>query len=144
MRKVIVFAVIAMLVLLAACGGNKIAAKPLSSRTPTAAATTPEPAPSAPEPAPEMTAAQAIKELQEQMQNTPATTTTTSPKTATTGMPPAPAGVTGKDALLARTRALYSTGSGVNGISGGVVTDFPDYRDESNLPKEYQQGGQYD
>ncbi|MEM4246881.1 MAG: hypothetical protein QXR48_02490 [Candidatus Woesearchaeota archaeon] len=133
MRKGVVFAVIAMLVLLTACGGNKIQAKPLSARTPTAAVPveqTPSPTPAS-EQAPKMTAAQAIKELQEQMANTPAISST-GPKTATTGMPPAPQGLTGKDALLARTRALYSTSSEVpdNMLTGGVIRDLPRLNDE--------------
>jgi len=131
MRKAVVFAVIAMLLFLAACSGNKIQAKPLSSRTPTAAAPV-QPAPQpAPEPKHEVTAAEAIKQLREQMQNAPATTST-GPKTATTGMPPAPEGVTGKDALLARTRALYSRGSEVpdNILTGGVIKDLPRLSDE--------------
>lgn len=142
MRKVIALAVILMLVLLTACGGNKIQAKPLSARTPTAAAVNqaaPAPTP-APEPAPEVTAAEAIKELQDQIQTTPVST---GPKTGSTGLPPAPTGVTGKDALLARTKALMSQSTGVSGVSD-VITDLPDYHDESNLPVEYQRGGQYD
>lgn len=133
MRKAVIFAVIVMLVLLTACGGNKIQAKPLSARTPTAAVPVEQapPAAPAPQPAPKMTAAQAIKELQEQMANTPVTTST-GPKTATTGMPPAPQGLTGKDALLARTRALYSTGSEVpdNMLTGGVIRDLPRLNDK--------------
>ncbi|MEM4240150.1 MAG: hypothetical protein QXM31_02590 [Candidatus Woesearchaeota archaeon] len=132
MKKVIVLAAILMILVLTACGGNQMQAKPLSARTPTAAATSPEPAPApTPEPAPTMTAAQAIKELQEQMQSAPATTST-GPKTATTGLPPAPKGLTGKDALLARTHALYSTGSEVpdSMLTGGVVRDLPKLSNE--------------
>jgi hypothetical protein len=145
MRKVIVLAVIAMLVLLAACGGNQMKAKPLSARTPTAAAVNEAAAP-APQPTPTpaqdsgVSAADALKELQQQMKNV---TISTGPKVATTGMPPAPTGVTGKDALLARTRALMTQSTGVKDVSG-VTTSFPNYQDASNLPKEYQQGGQYD
>jgi hypothetical protein len=143
MKKVAVFAVIAMLVLLAACGGNQMKAKPLSARTPTAAAVNQAAAPApqpATEPAPEVTAADAIKELQEQIQNTPVST---GPKTGSTGMPPAPTGVTGKDALLARTRALFSNSSAYGKVEAD--TEFgPRYDDESDLPEEYQQGGQYD
>ncbi len=142
MKKVLVLTVIAMLVLLAACGGRQMEAKPLSSRAPTAAVVSePEPAPA--EEGSRETAAEAIVELREQMQNMPATTTTPSPKEGSTGMPPAPAGVTGKDALAARTRALFSKSTGIS-EAVDAVTKFPDYSKESNLPKEYQQGGQYD
>jgi hypothetical protein len=144
MRKAIVLAVIAMLVLLAACGGNQMKAKPLSARTPTAAAVnqaTAAPAPEAnPAPAPEVTAAEAIKELQQQIQNTP---TTKSPTVVNTGIPPAPSGLTGRDAMLARMKLYMNQSVGVKGVTG-VITDLPDYTDTSNLPKEYQQGGQYD
>jgi predicted small lipoprotein YifL len=137
MKKVLVLTVIAMLVLLAACGGKQMEAKPLSSRSPTAAAVS-EPetaAPSAEESSGE-TAAQAIVDLREQMQNVPATTTTSSPKEGSTGMPPAPAGVTGKDALAARTKALFSKSTGIT-EAVDVVTTFPDYSKESNLPEGY-------
>ncbi len=143
MKKILVLAVIAMLVLLSACGGNKIQAKPLSSRAPTAAATTPQPpAPAAPEPTSGKTAAEAIKELE----IPPVVPKTSTVKQATTGLPPAPTGLTGEDALKARTKALYSTGSGVPGslLTGGAITNLPNYHDESNLPEEYQRGGQYD
>ncbi len=127
MRKILVLTVIAMLVLLSACGEKQMQAKPLSSRAPTAAATT-EPAP---EPTPELepstgkTAAEAIKELQ----IPPVVPTTSTVKQATTGLPPAPEGVTGKDALAARTHSLYSQGSEVpdNMLTGGVITDLPKY-----------------
>ncbi len=136
MKKVLVLTVIAMLVLLAACGGKQMQAKPLSSRMPTAAAVS-EPAPSAPaEETSGETAAQAIIDLREQMQNVPATTKVTSPKEGSTGMPPAPTGVTGKDALAARTKALFSKSTGIT-EAVDVVTTFPDYSKESNLPEGY-------
>jgi hypothetical protein len=145
MRKVIVLAVITMLVLLAACGGNQMKAKPLSARTPTAAAVNEAAAPApTPQPTPAqdsgVSAADALKELQQQMKNV---TISTGPKVATTGMPPAPTGVTGKDALLARTHDYMTQSTGVTGVTD-VITTFPNYHDESNLPTEYQQGGQYD
>ncbi len=135
MKKVLVLTVIAMLVLLAACGGKQMQAKPLSSRTPTAAVVS-EPEPSAPAESSGETAAQAIIDLREQMQNVPATTKVTSPKEGSTGMPPAPEGVTGKDALAARTRALLSKSTGIS-EAVDVVTTFPDYSQESNLPEGY-------
>ncbi|MEM2916460.1 MAG: hypothetical protein QXT19_03840 [Candidatus Woesearchaeota archaeon] len=141
MKRVLVFTAIVMLVLLAACSGKQMEAKPLSSRAPTAAVVS-EPAP-APEESNGKTAAQAIVELREQMQNAPVITTTPSPKEGSTGMPPAPAGLTGKDALAARTRALFSKSTSIS-EAVDAVTKFPDYSKESNLPEEYQQGGQYD
>ncbi len=143
MNKAVILTVIAMLVLLTACGGKQLEAKPLSSRAPTAAVISePEPAP-APEQTSIETAAQAIVRLREQMQNVQPITKTSSLKEGNTGMPPAPAGVTGKDALAARTRALFSKSTGIS-EAVDAITAFPDYSKESNLPEEYQQGGQYD
>jgi predicted small lipoprotein YifL len=134
MRKLIVFAAIAMLVLLAACGSKQMDAKPLKS-TPTAAATVSEP-----EPAPEVqadeedksskTAAEALAELEQQLNSAPVA----GPKQATTGLPPAPAGVTGVDALKARTRAMMRQGAPV---PGDVDSDYHQGSISDNLPAGY-------
>jgi hypothetical protein len=125
MRKVIVFAVIAMLVLLSACGGNQMTAKPLSSRTPSGAVALPaaQPEPAAPAAEPTKTAAEAIKDLKEQMANAPVSS---GPKTGSTGMPPAPSGLTGKDALKARMRGLMNQTLDVD-LPTNVSTEFTHY-----------------
>lgn len=136
MNKVVLIA-IALLVFLAACKGGQVDATPL--KTPVAAPV------EAPAPAPETeaapaaeassgkTAAEALQELEQQMVASGAT----GPKQATTLYPPAPTGVTGKEALKARTRSLYSQGTGVSQITGGVITEFPDYSKSSSLPEGY-------
>jgi predicted small lipoprotein YifL len=138
MRKVMVFAAIAMLVLLAACGSKQMDAKPLKS-TPTAAVTAsePEPAPESSAPVDEdsgKTAAEALAELEQQLNSAPVA----GPKQATTGLPPAPAGVTGVDALKARTRAMMSQGAPV---PGDVDSDYHEGSISDDLPEGYDDSG---
>lgn len=135
MRKVLVVAAIILLVFLAACGETQ-RAKPLR-QSPTAAVTaSPQPEAPAEETAPTKTAAEAIKELQiEQLQ-----TTSSGPKTATTGLPPAPAGLTGQDAMKARMKALYSQSQPAEGFdSDEVDTDFGSRFED--LPDDYGNDG---
>lgn len=132
MRKVFVIAVIALLVLLVACGKTQTA-KPLKLPAQEQAA------PVVSEPVVEdegtgMTAAEAIKNLQIPV---PKPSTTTG-KVASTGLPPAPAGVTGVDALKARTKALYSVGSPV---TGAVTADTRTGSIADDLPSEYDNDG---
>jgi hypothetical protein len=140
MNKWVVFTAIALLVFLVACKGKQMEAQPLRAPTGIPAeeplpVVAPEPAAAPVEEGSGKTAAEAIKDLQAQL-------TTSAPATGgKTLYPPAPAGVTGEEALRARTRALYSQGTGVNQITGGVVTDFPDYTKSSNLPGEYGNSG---
>lgn len=135
MRKVFVIAVIALLLVLVACGKTQTA-KPLKLPSEPVSAPAME-TPSA-EPVVEegsgMTAAEAIKDLQIPVP-TPSTATG---KVATTGLPPAPAGVTGVDALKARTKALYSVGSPV---TGAVAADTRTGSIADDLPSEYDNDG---
>jgi hypothetical protein len=138
MRKVIVFAAIAILVLLAACGSKQMDAKPLKSTTPTAAATISEPEPEQEAPAADegttKTAAEALAELEQQLNSAPVS----GPKQGSTGLPPAPAGVTGTDALKARTKALYSQGASV---PGDVDSDYHEGSISDDLPDDYNNDG---
>ncbi len=133
MNKAGIIAVIALLVLLAACGNKQMQAQPLKTQNTAVVESPAELQPQQSEPQPTKTAAEALKEL-EQRQILPVTT---GAKQGSTGMPAAPAGVTGEDALRARTRSLYSQGTGVNQITGGVVAEFPDYTKKSSLPDGY-------
>jgi hypothetical protein len=132
MRKVLVIAAIIFLVFLAACGETQ-RAKPLKQSPTAAVVAAPQPEAPVADAAPTKTAAEAIKELQiEQVQ------TESGPKSATTGMPPAPAGLTGQDAMKARMKALYSQSQEVENI-GDVDTDFGSRFDD--LPDDYGNDG---
>jgi predicted small lipoprotein YifL len=136
MRKVLVIAVIALLVLLVACGKTQTA-KPLklpSEPVSAPAMETPSSEPVVEDEGTGMTAAEAIKDLQVTV---PKPSTTTG-KVASTGLPPAPAGVTGVDALKARTKALYSQGSPV---TGAVAADTRTGSIADDLPSEYDNDG---
>ena len=129
-----VISVIALLVFLSACGTKEMDAKPLKSpATVEQPAAAPEPSAAPAEESSGQTAAEAIKELQEQMASSPAQTGTQ----VKTLYPPAPEGVTGEAALKARTRALYSTGT----PTGSVVADREFGTISENLPDDYNNDG---
>ncbi len=137
MNKAVVIAVIAMLVLLAACGNKQMQAKPLKTPNGAVVGLPAEPTPTTapePEPAPTKTAAEALKEFEEQQ----LTSGTTGAKQGSTGMPPAPTGVTGLDALKARTKSLYKTGSGI-GEAVDADREFGSRFDD--LPDDYGNDG---
>ena len=110
---------------------NQLEAQPMS--TPEAPAVLEAPVQTAPQPTqePSMTAAEALKELQQ----TPAPAPTA--KQASSLYPPAPGNVTGINALKVRTHALYAESQNVSTIQGGTTTSFPDYTKKSNLPPGY-------
>jgi hypothetical protein len=134
MKKAVLFAVIAMLILVAACGKTQTA-KPLSQRPaveqPAAVAEAPsESSVVVEDESSGKTAAEALAELEQQM----IADGTSGLKTGSTGLPPAPAGVTGKDALTARMRSLYKQSSPV---TGGVTADTRQGSISDNLPDDY-------
>lgn len=146
MKKIIVITVIALLILLAACGSKQMTAKPLKSPTgavaglqKTAQKTTTQTTPQKATPVePQKTAAEAIKELKQGMSTS---TAAAAPKKGTDLYPPAPAGVTGKDALKARTKALLTQSKTLT-LDGKVDTTFgARYHTKSgsskNLPSNY-------
>ncbi len=131
MKKALALAMIALLIILAGCG-KQMTAKPLKTTTPSAPAA--EPVQESPAVAEEetKTAAEALKELESgELGTAPAAT---GAKTGSTGMPPAPEGVTGEEALKARTRSLYSQGTG---LSQPVEADRETGSISDDLPPEY-------
>ena len=146
----IVAIVLTMLLLLAACGGSKIKAKPLSSRSPTGAAvlepssepaTTSAPAAPVEESAPaeessDVTAADAIQDLQQNIQETNLQDNTAN------FYPQAPEGVEGHDALKARTKLLMQQTVDIDlGIEadqkfGSRFDDLPDDYDNDQSAGE--------
>jgi hypothetical protein len=136
MRNAGVITVIALLVFLSACGNRQMDAKPLRAvETPVEQpAAVPEPAAAPADESSGQTAAEAIKELQEQMASAPAQTGAQ----AKTLYPPAPAGVTGEEALKARTRSLYSQSTGV---TGSVTADADFGSRFEDLPDDYANDG---
>ena len=139
MRKAVLIAVMLVLLLfVASCGNKQMQAKPLKSRSPTGAvAGLPEAAPEPQaEPADESsgkTAAEALKEFQAGQ----LASGTTGAKTGSTGMPPAPAGLKDKEALAARTHALYDKSTPVGDVEadrdfGTRFKDLPDEYANSN------------
>lgn len=134
MRKVLVVAAIILLVFLAACSETQ-RAKPLK-QSPTAAVTV-APQQEAAEPVQESTktAAEALKDFKAEQLAAPVVS---GPKSGSTGLPPAPAGVTGLDAMKARMKALYSQSQPAEGVSD-VDTDFGSRFDD--LPDDYGNDG---
>jgi hypothetical protein len=146
MSKVIVATVIALLVLLAACGGKQMSAKPLTSTTPTANvvhSTTPAAAPKPVTP-PAKTAAEALKELQSQQVQSVAASAVKSGTTTFYG----PANATAKNKgdarklLIARTRAAFQAGQNVSIAVKATTTSGAHYYTNSgsaiNLPSNYR------
>jgi len=146
MSKVIIATVIALLVLLAACGGKQMAAKPLTSSTPTANVvhfTTPAAAPKPVTP-PAKTAAEALKELQSQQLQSVAASAVKSGTTTFYG----PANATAKNKgdarklLIARTRAAFQAGQNVSMDVKASTTIGAHFYSNSgspiNLPKDYR------
>ena len=150
MNKATVLTVIALLVLLAACGGKQMAAKPLAkSSTPTgdvvhSTAPTTIVKPTTQDTSSGKTAAEALKEMQQaQLQQTAASV----PKTGVTVFSaPANASIakTKGDArklLLARTRAAFKTGEALSTAVKASTASGPRYHSSSgevrNLPKDY-------
>jgi len=134
MRKAVLFAVIAMLLVLAACG-NTQTAKPLSRAAqveqPSAVAEASSEATAVVEDESSgKTAAEALAELEQQMIEGG----TSGLKSGSTGLPPAPAGVTGKDAMRARMRSLYKQSQPV---TGGVTADTRQGSISDSLPGDY-------
>lgn len=132
MKKVFALAVIAMLILLVGCK-NQMTAKPLKSSPSAQAATPVQESPAVAEETGK-TAAEALKELESGLPQTEAV----GAKQATSYYPPAPAGVTGDDALKARTRALYSTSKG---MSQPVEADREFGSRSDDLPQDYGNEG---
>lgn len=148
MNKATVLTVIALLVLLAACGGKQMTAKPLAkSSTPTGDTVIRPPTPTATQaPAPETsmkTAAEALKELQQTQLQQAAAAVGKSGLTTFSAPPNATAKSKGeaRKLLLERTRSAFRTGSTVSQPTKAVTT-FTSYYSRSgssiNLPKEYQ------
>ena len=146
MSKVIIATVIALLVLLAACGGKQMAAKPLTSTTPTANvvhSTTPAAAPKPVTP-PAKTAAEALKELQSQQVQQVASSAV---KSGTTTFYVA-ANATAKNKadarrlLIERTRAAFKAGQNVSTAVKATTTSGARYYTSSgsaiNLPSDYR------
>lgn len=131
MKKVVLFAVIAMLILVAACGKTQTA-RPLNraAQVEQPSAVAEAPAEATVEEGSGQTAAEALAELQKQM----VADGTSGLKTGSTGLPPAPAGVTGKDAFTARMRSLYKQSSPV---TGGVTADTRQGPISDSLPDDY-------
>lgn len=118
MRKVLIVAAIILLVFLAACSEQQMQAKPLRQSSPTAAVTAAQT--STQETESTKTAAEAIQDLKAEQLAAPVVS---GPKVGSTGMPPAPSGVTGLDALKARMKLLYKQSEPVDGV-GAVDTGF--------------------
>jgi hypothetical protein len=141
MRKGVIFAIAITILLLVAACSSQMKAKPLTSRTtprtPNAAVVA-ETQP-ATEPEEGLTAAEAIEDLRSG--GMPLPTAGTGAKEGSTGLPPAPAGVTGKDALKARTKALYSQGTSAGNIEadrdfGSRFDDLPEGYGDSDSAGE--------
>lgn len=150
-KTVIIALVLATLIMLAGCGGKQLTAKKLKLTPEINSAVTglPEEPKAEPAPAPEettektqKTAAEALKELQEQIAKTPLQTKTVTQ--ANTGLPPPPEGVTGIDALKARTKSFYKQSTKAEDVENVDAEFGPKYHTKSgeptNLPKGYGPG----
>lgn len=146
MNKATVLTVIALLVLLAACGGKQMSAKPLAkSSTPTGDVVIHPPTPAATQVAQETstkTAAEALKEFQQTQLQQAAASAVKSGSTVFYAPPNATAKSKGdaRKLLLARTRSAFRIGKPVNQPTKSVTTLTSHYSKSGssiNLPKEY-------